>query len=129
MGFVSDVLDKVDDCAELYNFLFVDYKIDKINKELNYLDRISDDPRQIRGYFLEFASQMSMPLKVLYIQNIMKYSDKELLENLYGIYQVLLIRKDQVMQNRLNSEPIKFASNVCKIVEDVKNNNNTVKKI
>lgn len=37
MGFVSDVLDKVDDCAELYNFLFVDYEIGKINQEMYYL--------------------------------------------------------------------------------------------
>ena len=36
MGFVSNVLDKVDDCAELYNFLFVDYKIDQIDREMDY---------------------------------------------------------------------------------------------
>ncbi len=120
MGFVSDVLDKVDDCAELYNFLFVDFQIEKINEELNYLDRISSEPWKVRNYFLNFASQMSMPIKVLYIQNIMKNSDKELLEYLCGMYQILLVRKEQVMQNKINTESIKSTSNVCKILEEIK---------
>lgn len=29
MGFVSDVLEKVDNCVKLYSFLLVDYKIEK----------------------------------------------------------------------------------------------------
>ena len=103
MGFVSDVLEKVDDCAELYNFLFVDYKIEKINEEMTYLNRISNDPEQIRNYFLGYASQMGMPLKVWYIQTIIKNSDEELSEELRKMYQILLIRKKQVMQNKINT--------------------------
>lgn len=72
MGFVSDVLEKVDDCAELYNFLFVDHGIGKINQEITYLSRISNNLEKIRNYFLGCASQMGMPLKVWYIQNIIK---------------------------------------------------------
>ena len=122
MGFVSDVLEKVDNYAELYNFLFVDYKIEKINREIDYLNKISNDPKQIRNYFLGYASQMDMPLKVWYIQTIIKNSDEALREELSKMYQILLIRKKQVMQNKINTEPIKLASNVCKIVEETKNN-------
>ena len=120
MGFVSDVLDKVDDCAELYNFLFVDYKIEKINEEMTYLNRISTNPQQIRNYFLGYASQMGMPLKVLYIQTVIKSSEEELSEELSKMYQILSIRKKQVMQNEINTKPIKAVSNVCKAVEEIK---------
>ena len=116
MGFVSDVLDKVDDCAELYNFLFVDYKIEKINEEMAYLNRISNDPQQIRNYFLEYASHMGMPLKVLYIQTVIKSSDEELSK----MYQILLIRRKQVKLNKINTESIKLASNGCKTIEEIK---------
>lgn len=120
MGFVSDVLDKVDDCAELYNFLFVDYKIEKINEEMTYLNRISNDPQQIRNYFLGYASQMGMPLKVLYIQTVIKSSDEELSEELSKMYQILLIRKKQIMQNEINTKPMKLVSNGCKTIEEIK---------
>lgn len=119
MGFVSDVLEKADDCAELYNFLFVDYEIGKINEEMNYLDRICNNPKQIRNYFLGFASQMSMPSKAWYIQAIIRNSDEELSKKLREMYQILLIRRNQVMQNRINTEPIKLVSNVCKITEEI----------
>lgn len=119
MGFVSDVLEKADDCAELYNFLFVDYQIGKINEEMAYLERISNDPKQIRYYFLGCASQMGMPLKVWYIQTIMKNSDEELSLQLKSMYQILMIRKEQIMQGKINTEPIKLASNVCKTIEKI----------
>lgn len=119
MGFVSDVWEKADDCAELYNFLFVDYEIGKINEQMAYLERISNDPKQIRYYFLGCASQMGMPLKVWYIQTIMKNSDEELREELKKMYQILLIRRNQVIQNRINTEPLKLFSNVCKVVEEI----------
>lgn len=119
MGFVSDVLEKVDDCAELYNFLFVDYEIGKINQEMYYLDSISNNPKQIRYYFLGCASQMGMPFKVWYIQTIMKNSDEELRKELEKMYQILLIRRNQIMQNRINTEPIKFVSNVYKTAEEI----------
>lgn len=119
MGFVSDVWEKVDDCAELYNFLFVDYKIERINEEMTYLNRISNDPEQIRNCFLGYASQMGMPLNVWYIQTIIKNSDEELSEELRKMYQILLIRKKQVMRNKINTEPIKLVSNVCKTVEEI----------
>lgn len=121
MGFVSDVLEKVDDCAELYNFLFVDYQIGKINEEMAYLERINNDPKQIRYFFLGCANQMGMPLKVWYIQTIMNYSDEELRKELEKMYQILLIRKNQIMQNKINTEPIKFVSNTCKTVEEIVN--------
>ena len=119
MGFVSDVLEKADDCAELFNFLFVDYEIGKINEQMAYLERISNDTKQIRYYFLGCASQMGMPLKVWYIQTIMKNSDEELREELKKMYQILLIRRNQVMQNRISTEPIKFVTNVCKTAEEI----------
>ena len=62
----------------------------------------------------------SMPLKVWYIQTIIKNSDEALREELSKMYQILLIGKKQVMQNKVNTEPIKLASNVCKIVEETK---------
>ena len=93
MGFVSDVLEKVDDCAKLYNFLFVDYKIERINEEMAYLNRISNDPEQIRNYFLRYAGQMDMPLKAWYIQTIINNSDEKLSEELRKMYQILLIIK------------------------------------
>lgn len=117
MGFVSEVLDRVDDCAELYNFLFVDYKIDKINQEINYLEKISNNPIQIRNYFLEYASQMNAPLKIWYIQNMLKCSDEALKEELNKMYQILIIRKNQIMQYKIDTKPVKLVSNVCKAIE------------
>lgn len=128
MGFVSDILDKTDDCVKLYNFLFVDYQIGKINNEMNYLDSIRDNAEQIRYYFLNCASTMNMPLKVLYIQNVMQYSDMQLKERLEQMYQILEIRKNQIMHKKINAEPIKVASNVCKIVEEVQNYNTEYRK-
>lgn len=117
MGFVSEVLDRVDDCAELYNFLFVDYKIDKINQEINYLEKISNNPIRIRNYFLEYASQMNAPLKIWYIQNMLKCSDEALKEELNKMYQILIIRKNQIMQYKIDTKPVKLVSNVCKAIE------------
>lgn len=127
MGFVSDVLDKTDDCVELYNFLFVNYQIEKINNEINYLDSIRDDAAQIRRYFLNCASTINMPLKVLYIQNVMQYSNIQLKEGLEQMYQILEVRKNQIMRKKINAEPIKVASNVCKIVEGLQNHNDEYK--
>lgn len=87
---------------------------------MTYLNRISNDPEQIRNYFLGYASQMGMLLKVWYIQTILKNSDEELSEELRKMYQILLIRKKQVMQNKINTEPIKLVSNVCKTAEEIK---------
>lgn len=83
---------------------------------MTYLNKISNDPEQIRNYFLGYVSQMGMPLKVWYIQTIIKNSDEELSEELRKMYQILLIRKKQVMQDKINTEPIKLVSNVCKTV-------------
>ena len=120
MGFVSDVLDKVDDCAELYNFLFVDYKIDQIDREMDYLNKICNHPKLIRDYFLGYASQISMPLQVLYIHTILNADERALAEELEKMYHILAVRKSQIAQNRIATEPIKLASNFCRAVEEEK---------
>lgn len=118
MGYVSDVFDIADNCAEFYNFLFVDYKIERISQEMDYLNKISDNPRQIRNYFLSLSGRMYMPLKIRYIRDILNCSDKELREGLSNRYQILNISKGQIMQNKIDTRPIKFVSNVYKAVED-----------
>lgn len=118
MGYVSDVFDIADNCAEFYNLLFVDCKIERISQEMDYLNKISDNPRQIRNYFLSLSGQMYMPLKIRYIRDVLNCSDKELKEGLSNRYQILNISKGQIMQNKIDTRPIKFVSNVCKAVED-----------
>lgn len=48
MGHVSDVFDIADNCAEFYNFLFVDCKMERISQEMDYLNKISNNPRRIK---------------------------------------------------------------------------------
>lgn len=118
MGHVSDFFDIADNCAEFYNLLFVDCKMERINQEMDYLNKISDNPGQIRNYFLSLSGQMHMPLKIWYIRSLLSCSDKELREGLSNRYQILNISKSQMRKNKIDTRPIKFVSNVCKAVED-----------
>lgn len=118
MGSVSNVFDIADNCAEFYNYLFVDCKIERINQEMDYLYKISGNPRQIRNYFLGLYGQMNMPLKIWYIQNVLNCSDKKLRDGLNNRYHILNINKNQIMQNRIDTRPIKFVSNISKAVEN-----------
>lgn len=94
----------------MYNLLFVDCKIERISQEMNYLSKISENPRQIRNYFLSLSGQMYMPLKIWYVRNVLACSDKELREGLSNRYQILNISRSQIMQNKIDTGPIKFVS-------------------
>lgn len=120
MGQVSDVFDIADNCAEFYNLFFVDCKMERISQEMDYLNKISDNPGQIRNYFLSLSGQMYMPLKIRYIRDVLACSDKELREGLSNRYQILDISRSQIMQNKIDTRPIKFVSNVYKAVEDAR---------
>lgn len=104
-------------CRILYIF-FVDCKMERISHEMDYLNKISGNPGQIRNYFLSLSGQMHMPIKIRYIRSVLNCSNKELREGLSNRYQILNISKSQMRKNKIDTKPIKFVSNVCKAVED-----------